>query len=367
MRLWTVGIVAASLSCSPPTPPSAPPSAAPIAQPRASAETATPPATAPLVRYVGRFDMTDVAGPRFAWAGSSIHARFRGTRLRARITGAPNIYQVVIDGQPTSVLKTDPGKTDIEVARGLADGVHDVILYKRTEALFGSAVFLGFEPAESLLPAAPPSRRQIEIIGDSISNGYGIEGESAHCPFTPETENAYLTYGALAARALQAEERITAWSGRGVFRNYGGDKTDTLPVLFERTIPDDPASHWTFTWPLPDVVVINLGTNDFGQGDPGPGFVTAYETFLARVRAEYSNATIFCALGSMLAEPSVSIARRYIQKVVADAASPRVAFLEFPTQDLAHDGAGCDYHPNVVTQKKMADILVRAIHDKVGW
>src|SRR4051812_18928582 len=37
----------------------------------------------PVVRFVGRFDMTPAAGPKVAWPGAQIIARFSGTEVKA--------------------------------------------------------------------------------------------------------------------------------------------------------------------------------------------------------------------------------------------------------------------------------------------
>ena len=77
--------------------------------------------------------------------------------------------------------------------------------------------------------------RLIEVIGDSISCGYGNLGTLADTEcFT--TESHWDTYESIAARALGAEVSTIAASGRGIIRNYGGDTGGTMPMLYERTI-----------------------------------------------------------------------------------------------------------------------------------
>src|SRR5207253_1331322 len=72
------------------------------------------------------------------------------------------------------------------------------------------------------------------------------------------------------------------------------------PLLWERTLAEDASSRWPFPAPPPDVVVVNLGTNDFWKGDPGPSFETAYTAFLVKIRARYPAAPIIAALGPLL-------------------------------------------------------------------
>jgi lysophospholipase L1-like esterase len=81
----------------------------------------------------------------------------------------------------------------------------------------------------------PPAgaSRLIEVIGDSISCGYGDLGKLADSECLT-TESHWDSYEAVAARALGAEVSTIAASGRGVIRNYGGDTSGTMPTSSRR-------------------------------------------------------------------------------------------------------------------------------------
>src|SRR5262245_16889249 len=100
----------------------------------------------PNVRYVGRWDLRDAAGPRCAWAGSSVSAKFQGSAVNVvlKSTGADH-FQIVIDGQPASVVAAEAGKTVYKAASGLPDKEHTIEVFKRTEPLVGQTQFLGFQ------------------------------------------------------------------------------------------------------------------------------------------------------------------------------------------------------------------------------
>ena len=126
-----------------------------------------------------------------------------------------NQWQVVVDGKPTKILTTKGKGASYRVADSLPPGEHTVELVKRTEAFCGNTQFLGFQLSEGGRLLEPASaKHRIEIIGDSISCGYGNEGKSETEHFSPTTENAYLTYGASPARELGADCVVVAWSGR---------------------------------------------------------------------------------------------------------------------------------------------------------
>jgi len=316
------------------------------------------PVAPPSVRLVGRFTTKN----EFAWSGSQMIARFDGTGARVKLTAAANEhFQIVVDGKPTSVLKPSSGSMTYTVATGLPPGVHEVVVWRRTEAFFGTATYEGFELDGTLLSPTPVDRR-IETIGDSITCGYGDEGTSASCPFSADTENHFLTYGAIAARALKADVVATCWSGLGMYRNYDAATTGTMPERYPRTLPQTSGSTWDFSRYVPQVVVINLGTNDFAKGDPGAPYQNAYLTFVRQVRKNHPSA-------HLLAIIPVTGAKKYIDAVVATLSGEgdkNVSSLTLSAVTSA-DGWGCDYHPTVITHARWGKELETAIRARTGW
>jgi lysophospholipase L1-like esterase len=314
-------------------------------------------------------DTRDPAGPRFAWSGTGVVASFSGTTVTLRLddTGS-NQFTVLLDGELAPTLVTSAGPNDYVLATELAPGTHRVEVYRRTEASFGPTQFLGFDFGTDgeLLPPPPVSRR-IEIIGDSVSAGYGNDGVLP-CAFSADTENHYLTYGAIAARALGAELSTVAWSGKGVVYNYGTDVNEPMPELYGRTLPQDPTSTYDFGI-QPEVVVINLGTNDFStEDDPTTElFATAYAALLAQVRAAYPDARIIGTVGPLLTGDDLAGARAGIAAGVAQFADAdgnvRVWEMNVPNGDPP----GCDYHPNLDTHRAMGDALAAEIEYELSF
>jgi lysophospholipase L1-like esterase len=332
-------------------------------------------AGSPAVRFVGRIDRTNAAGPRFAWPGTTALARFTGSTIGVRMSGPPTYFDVSIDGvMQTAPLVLAAGKTDYPLATGLSAGPHELTVYRRSEAGIagtGDTTFLGLllDPAGALLPPSLPAARRIEIVGDSITTGYGDQSINGACPNQLAAQDYDVAYGADAARALGADLVTIAWTGKGMYRNSGGDMANTMSILYGRTLPDQTTDTWDFTSWIPDAVVIYLGNNDFGQGDPGQPYVTAYNTFLARVRSHYPNAFIVCTIGPNLADPKLSQERTYVQGIVSAATmagDQNIEFLEMP-QPTAAEGTGCGGHPLATTHKRMGDALVTVLKTKLGW
>jgi lysophospholipase L1-like esterase len=301
-------------------------------------------------------------------------ARFSGTGATLRIDGSPNQFAVVVDGTVASqVLKMDGSKTSYSLATGLAAGVHDVVVWKRTEGNQGDNRFLGIDVTGGQLQAPPaaPDRR-IEIYGYSITAGYGLDGAGPYCSWSPDTENHYLTYGAITARELGADLHAIAWSGIGMYRNYGeaSASSEAMPYVYARTLASEAGSSWDFSTWQPHVVVVNLGTNDFStSGDPGTPYETAYLGFVRNLRQKYADTFFVLTIGPMLDGSNLTAARGHIQNVIKTRASEgdgKMSYLEFPVQ-VSDDGYGCDWHPSAATNAKMATLLVAELKTRLGW
>lgn len=334
-------------------------------------------------RWIGRVDLSDPAAPQFAWSGTGFVATVAGATISVKLktvsSSDPVYFQPVIDGTAGSRFSVT-GEQTVTLATGLASGDHVVEVYRETEGRYGHTVFEGFP--DGTVKAPPPSPgRIIEIVGDSISAGYGDLGSEQHpnygpdpdggCPFTTATESAYTTYGAITARTLGADPSIIAMSGWGMYRDNQNNVSNVVPAVYADTLGPHTTPSWPFQPPLPQVVVINLGTNDFAMGDPGAtAFEGAYTAFIATVRSKYPDAWIFCTVGPLLYGSGLAAAQTDIQAVVANAQNDggdmKVQYLDFGQQNTSL-GTGCQYHPNTTEHQAMADSLVAAIRTALGW
>lgn len=325
----------------------------------------------PRVLKIGRFVEYPMAFEEAAWSASAVEVKVRGQFLKVRFGDkGDNYLQVELNGEPKDVWHLKDGNNAFQL--DLPAGTNDVKLVKRTEAFVGPVDFVGFETdPHGMFMKALPKERRIEFVGDSITCGYGNEGKSETEHFSPATENAYMSYASIAARSLDAEATLIAWSGRKMWPD------NTMPSIFDFSIPTDPSSRFTFNkHPAPDAVVIHLATNDFGKDNPDKAkWCGAYEAFLKRLRSLYPKAYFFCAMGSMMSDDwpkdhkALSTLRDYLQTIVAETKAfgdDRVDMVEFAVQDRA-DGLGADWHPSIKTDQKMAAKLVEVMKKDLGW
>ena len=307
------------------------------------------------IQYSGRIDFSNPLTPAFAFPGISIKAKFNGTDVKANLKGygGTNYFNVFIDG--VFVKKFALGNETVSeiCGAGLSDEIHTVEITKRTESFLGKVEFLGFDIDGTLLPPDPKPENKIEFIGNSITCGYGNEDVSTG-GFDESLENNYLAYGAVCARELNAQYRATAYSGRGVAFNYNCSEGDLIPEIYEKYFADENnggGNQYDHSSYVPDLIVINLGTNDHNCSDINDeNFKAAYVGFIDQLRAYHPAAKILCLTGPMNTSP---IFKTRVEDIVeTSGGAPNGVFFFHQTAIINDDYRGGHGHPNTL----MADL-----------
>ena len=247
--------------------------------------------------------------------------------------------------------------------------MHTVELYRQTEGPQGQTQLMGLTTDGALMDPPPGPGKLIEVIGDSITCGYGDLGAlgDAEC-YT--TESHWDTYESVAARMLGAEVSTIAASGRGVIRNYGGDTGGTMPMVYAQTLTNLSAPPGTFT-SQPQAVVINLGTNDISnnKGDPGDAFRDTYVDLLTTIRTNYPDAWIIGIIGPLLSGTDLTTIQGHIKDAVDIRTADGDQKVEYfgMIQPQTSDKFACQYHPNVAENMIMATQLAGELSAKLGW
>lgn len=335
-----------------------------------SAATAAP-APAPLPVHVGGRVIADAdGGLTFGWPGAYFESRFRGTGVRVRFDAPSDHLRLLVDGEER-ILFEAPGLVDTQIER-LSDGEHVVRLEKLTESQQGGSRFLGFLPAAGSVPLPAPARvRQIEFIGDSHSVGYGNRSSTQTCTQREihDRTDTQQAFGPIVAHHYDADYRIHAFSGFGIVRNYdGGSRGLDLPTLYPRLKPDDGAKLETSdpAW-RPQIVVVNLGTNDFStplnpderwrdQASLKQAYSAGYVGFVSGLQKRYPGARF------ILMAPEAF--RADVEKVATalNARNPgRTSVVPVAGLDLA----ACDWHPSLADHRKLARLVEERV-DQLG-
>jgi hypothetical protein len=213
------------------------------------------------------------------WTGSAIELNAKGTELWIEIEADCDTYEpwisIVINSSTVGRQMLNAGKHWICVFRGMSeDTVKNVRIVKDVQAMnedpghymqIHNVKFDGeFLPIEE-------KPFKIEFIGDSITSGEGVIGAKEEVDWISMWFSAISNYSAMTADALNAEYRIISQSGWGVLTSWANNPHFNLPEYYEKVcgiltgeknisfgaLFENDFASWQ-----PDVVVVNLGTND---------------------------------------------------------------------------------------------------------
>ncbi|MGN0674728.1 MAG: GDSL-type esterase/lipase family protein [Oscillospiraceae bacterium] len=326
-----------------------------------------------------------------SWSCSAVEFIFTGTEVSAEIwtdwvLDEPwkEIFQgqlavfVNDEAEPRLRFSVESGTNSYPIYKSNTAEKVKIRIVKLSEAAFDKIGIVSISADGEPEPTCPLTHR-MEFIGDSITCGFGIEGKSAEEHFHTKTENPYINYASKTARCFSAEYNLISWSSIGVYSSWCDDENASapnngwvMPMLYgytdigiENILENNSPELWDFESFVPDVIVINLGTNDvsFTKNIPErlDGFRQAYIDFLSDIRNKNPDSHIICTLGMMGNE-----LYPIIEEAVKAMNDPKIHALEFDVQ-LEEDGIGCEKHPNFATHNKAAIKLAGKVSEITGW
>ena len=341
----------------------------------------------PRIRYMGRISFTNPKRPTWNYPGVQIITAFEGTSLRMMAKPKSGYFMAQIDeAEPFKVAFRGERDSVVTLATALPDTHHTVRLMYIIEGYEFFPEFWGFVLDEGrTLPDIPEvPTREIEFIGNSITCGYGNEGTDKFQGFEYETENHYYSYASITARNLEAQHWVVARSGIGAYRNYNGPKTgnpeSNMLAQYEytgyawnpdlRRQPTFLNQKWDFNRYQPDLICINLGTNDLSTPNYDASLLKQnYQKLLKMVRQHNPKAKIVFLTGSMLYNEELKLQKQLLDEVAAEAkkAGDKEVY-RFDMSPIAGDPwYGNDWHPNIPQDEKMADELTPFLRKLMNW
>lgn len=198
-------------------------------------------------------------------------------------------------------------------------GIHKIKILKRNEAKFTRLMIEKIE-TNGYFTYIDDSKLKIEVYGDSITCGYAIYGE----PYNNHNTNALDTYAYLTAKNLNADLSVFASSGIGLLK---GETANNVINKF-MYLHQNSNKKWDFSLYDPDIVIINLGTNDLWFGVSESEFYNAYLSFLYTLREKYNNAKFVCVNGMMTKDMNSAI------KKAVDKFNDRSYFVDLPKANV---------------------------------
>ncbi|WP_315068899.1 SGNH/GDSL hydrolase family protein [uncultured Clostridium sp.] len=218
------------------------------------------------------------------WTGSAIELNAKGSELWIEVESDYDIFEqwisITINSVPVSRQMLNRGRHWICVFRGMDEkAMKNVRIIKEVQPMSEDInCYMQIHRAKfdgEFLPIKDKSYK-IEFIGDSITSGEGAIGAKEEEDWIPMFFSALNNYTAMTAEALNAEYRVISQSGWGVLTSWNNNPHENIPEYYEKVcgvlkgeknkklgaLKENDFSLWK-----PDIVVVNLGTNDAGAFD----------------------------------------------------------------------------------------------------
>ena len=279
-------------------------------------------------------------------------------------------------------LDTFYTKQTLKIASGLEAGEHTIAVSKSVDSKNGGLYIYSVSYTGNL-DITQAKTRKIQFVGDSITAGFGVVTKS-HDPLGIVTDGvytdktySYYSYANVAADALDAEYYSIANGGWYFSSSESADieNKSITRIYDEQSMLIELGAYDHSQW-QPDVVVINLGTNDATLKDADGNIVVTAEQYMTdvavmidQVRNANPNAKILWAYGAMgdtVNMPQGGLAD-WIQAAInayneGKDAAMQVTYVTLPTyQD------GLWSHPSVAGQQAIGEALATEIAALMGW
>ena len=332
------------------------------------------------------------------WTGSGIELNAKGSELWVEVEVDYDLYEqwisIIINSVPVTRQMLTAGRYWVCIFRGMNEqAIKNVRIVKEVQAMSG-------DPSSSLqvhavkfdgefLPIEEKSYK-FEFIGDSITSGEGIVGAKAEEDWISMWFSAINNYSTLTAEALNADYRIISQSGWGVLSSWDNNPNANIPDYYEKVcglltgeknaalgaLNDNDFESWQ-----PDVIIVNLGTNDGGAfvspewKDEGTGktykqrlnedgtfneedlksFECATENFLSKIRKYNKKAQIVWVYGmlGLPMMPSIYCAVDSYKKKTGD---HKVSVFQLP--NTTEKTVGSRSHPGIGAHEEAAKELI---------
>lgn len=335
------------------------------------------------------------------WTCSGLRFHFKGTCLIAELNAyyGEEIDKVPFDGsivkrklfpyaavfldnaeEPISYFEVKEQSQNYLLFSSDKEESHVITIRKMTENSKGKLSISKFLTDGDIQKTQDIGKKlKIEFIGDSITCGFGNMSKERDHLFYSMDENGWMSHAAIAARKLKAEYNIIAYSGIAVTKGLGNMvwQAPSMPELYpytDRLVEEtygkkNSFEEWNFNQFKPDIIVMNLGTNDATIIDFNyeinrgiQKFEEDYYQFLKMLRDKNGKEPwIICALGSMDYYLYDHIAK-VVEAFSKDNNDQKIKYFKYGRIRVM-DGYGACGHPNMITQERMGNEIADYIEE----
>jgi len=317
----------------------------------------------------GRVELLEENNVILVGSASSVSFNFKGNACTISLQSVDehqNYVSLELDGNYIGRVRIEKGALQsYPIAVSNKKKIHRLTIYKATEASNGGVLFGG--TTAKLSKINPESKKKIEFIGNSITCGYGNDTTEIPCGTGEwfDQHNAYMAYGPILSRSLNADFVLSSVSGIGMYRNWNDEHIDEsiMPDVYENLyLNKENTKPYDFAF-QPDLVSICLGTNDLSDGDGKKErlpfneekYVSNYINFIKTVYKHTPKARIVLLNSPMVSgDRNVTLVhclKKVIQAFDNDTAHKTIALFEYQPM-IPH---GCGSHPDINDHKLMAE------------
>lgn len=271
---------------------------------------------------------------------------------------------------------------------------HIIKVLKRTESSVSFVKIIDVN-VNDLIEMEEHNGLKIEFYGDSITCGYGTLGLDANEPFKTSTESFLEGYAYYTSKALNARYSAICVSGFPIYKSrYNeGFPIDSIADMisicdYSEDMTFDSAVIWDNNKFIPDIVVVNLGTNDCSYFTEGikwvDDLVLKYGSFdnvlvcnefkdalkclenkiidfLNVLFSKYENVKVIWALGLLEINPHI---QEVFDRVLQNYDNENLFQFNFHTIERVNV-RGSNWHPSKLMQEDGANELCQFIKEKV--
>jgi lysophospholipase L1-like esterase len=323
--------------------------------------------------HSGRVELLEDNKAILIGPASSVSFDFKGKSCSISLQSLvdhQNYVSLELDGKYIGRIRIEKGEIkSFPIVVSEKKKTHHLSIYKATEAAIGGVLFAG-TTAKLIESKTPKTKKKIELIGDSITCGFGNDASTIPCGTGDwyDQHNAYWAYGPVLSRVLDIDYVLSSVSGYGMYRNWNDEHLEEpiIPDVYENLYLDrDGSKPYDFKF-QPDLVSICLGTNDLSDGDGKKPrlpfneekFVSNYINFIKTVYKNAPNTRIVLLNSPMVSGERnmtfIKCLKKVIQAFENDTTHKPIALFEFQPMTPK----GCNTHPDIADDKVMADQLI---------
>lgn len=269
-------------------------------------------------------------------------------------------YSVYVDGvQLSERCLVNPTDSVITLASFEEGGVHTIRILKQTEAQYALSVLNALEMTGYWLDPPQEKKFYIEFIGDSISCGFGNLATS-NIPSTEVLDNAQLysdgtqSFAFLASEKLNADCSVVGCGGIGLVTTgycpFVESEFYTKQSYFRSSSQEYTPER------TPDLVVINLGTNDENYSVRDDQYIEKVKELIALVRETYGENVSIVWCYNMMNESKADA----LKTAIADLNGTYAGLYLCELSRNRNGGAG---HPDVAGHITASEELVTLIQE----